>query len=106
MTKRVDRSVSSEASVDPTPAPARPALSGHVLLPDGAPAEGALVALAAEEGAYDIAARTDKNGYFRLPAPGAGGATIVASAGSLRASVQGQSFDQPLVLQLKESSDA
>lgn len=103
MNRRGHRSVSSESEPDSGAAPG-PGLSGCVYLPDGKPASGALVALSTDEGSPDIAARTDAEGYFRLPVRAEAKGTVTATLGSLRVSTPIESHEQPVDLHLKELS--
>lgn len=103
MSRRGHRSLSSESDPGPTPAP-RSGISGRVYLPDGSPANGALVALSTAEGSPDIAASTDEKGDFHLPLPGSARVTVTATAGSLHAAAPIESDEQRVVLHLKEPS--
>lgn len=103
MSKHDHRSVASESDPDPTSA-RQTGLIGQVLLPDGTPAVGALVALSAEEGNPDIAASTNGEGFFHLSFQMRGGGTVTARLGPLRASVSVDSQDKSVALHLKEIS--
>jgi len=77
--KEDHRSVASETdAARELPMPRR-GVRGRVLLPDGSPAKGAVVAMTDSAGAPDIASRTDHEGRFHLPGNATAGNVLSAS---------------------------